>query len=208
VGADANCTATGRPRYFGWFDLAPYPSYTVPHGVRAGDLLTATVEILTTAQSPLVDVELDDRTAGWTFTRQISWVSAGQFIVAPGAQNTGIQPPDGSSAEWLVEAPARCFHQNCTQTSLADFGSVGMTKISAVANGVSGTLSSPGWHLTRLRLVPGRVRLPSYPKSTPFARNPGTTGESASPAGATPGSVSTNGRSFKVRWSVAPKGSL
>ncbi len=209
VGADANCTPAGKPRYFGWFDLAPYPSYTVPHAVHAGDVLTATVTILATRRPAVVEVELDNRTAGWRFARQISWVSAGRFLVAPGAQNTGIQSlPDGSSAEWLVEAPASCLRQVCTQTSLANFGSVSMTGISAVANGVSGTLSNPAWHLTRLRLVPGRVRVPSYPRSTPFARNPAVTGEAALPAGATPGAASTGGRSFKVKWSAAPRGSL
>jgi hypothetical protein len=209
VGADANCTPTGKARYFGWFDLAPYPSYTVPHAVHSGDVLTATVTILADTRPAVVNVELDNRTAGWRFTRQISWVSAGQFLVAPGAQNTGIQSvPDGTSAEWLVEAPASCLRQVCTQTSLANFGSVAMTGISAVANGVSGTLSNPAWQLTRLRLVPGRVRVPSYPRSTPFARNPAVTGQAASPAGATPGSASTNGRAFKVKWSSAPRGSL
>jgi Peptidase A4 family len=208
VGADANC-AMGKPRYFGWFDLAPYPSYTVPHAVHAGDVLTATVTILADSRPAVVSVELDNRTAGWRFTRQISWVSAGRFLVAPGAQNTGIQAlPDGTSAEWLVEAPASCVDQVCSQASLANFGSVAMTGISAVADGVTGTLSSPAWHLTRLRLVPGRVRVPSYPRATPFARNPPATGQAASPAGATPGDASTDGRSFKVKWKVAPKGSL
>jgi hypothetical protein len=207
VGADANCGATGKPAYYAWFDLAPYPSYSVPHKVLPGDTLTATVSIITSKRPPWVEVQVKNLTRNWTFTREISWVSAGQFLVAPGAQNTGGQSaPDTSSAEWLVEAPSSCHQFVCAQASLANFSSVSMTKISAVANGSAGTLTDPDWKLTRLRLVPGQVRVPSYPQATPFARGPAQQGTAASPAGANPGAASTDGHAFKVKWVAVAKG--
>lgn len=210
VGTDANCGASGAPTYYGWFDIAPYPSYGVPYKVSPGDLVTATVTIEHTASPPLVKVELDDATAGWKFAREVSWVSAGSTVQQPGAQNAGGSwEPAASSAEWLVEAPSSCRYEVCAQASLANFGSVGMTRIAAVADGVAGTLKDPRWKVVRLRLVPGKVHLPSYPRATPFSRNPLADGIAASPAGATPGQASPDGRSFKVHWKpVAAKNAL
>jgi hypothetical protein len=210
VGTDANCDPSGRPAYYGWFDLAPYPSYSIPHKVSPGDVLTATVSIVAAVHPALVRVQLDDRTAGWSFSREISWVSAGTTVQQPGTQNAGGRDsPAASSAEWLVEAPSTCLYEACAQTSLANFGSVAITNASAVVDGVPGTLADPRWDVVRLRLVPGRVRVPSYPRSTPFSRSPLTDGIAASPAGATPGHLSANGRSFKVKWlPVAAKNDL
>jgi hypothetical protein len=210
VGADANCGPSGKPAYYGWFDVAPYPSYSIPHKVSPGDLLTATVSIVSVVHPALVRVQLDNSTAGWSFTREISWVSAGTTVQQPGTQNAGGRDsPAASSAEWLVEAPSSCRYEACAQTSLANFGSVAITNASAVVDGVPGTLADPRWDVVRLRLVPGRVRVPSYPRSTPFSRSPLTDGIAGSPAGATPGHLSANGRSFKVKWlPVAAKNDL
>jgi hypothetical protein len=209
VGADANCDPSGRPTYFGWFDLAPYPSYTIPHKISPGDVLTATVSIVSTDQPPSVKVQLTNATRGWSFEREISWVSAGQFLVAPGEQNAGgLTSPAASSAEWLVEAPSSCQVLACAQSSLANFRSVAMTGISAVGNGLTGTLTEPTWNVTRLRLVPGRVRVPSYPRATPFARNPIQHGTADSPAGATTGPRSADGKAFHVKWTAVAKGVL
>ncbi len=203
VGTDANCRQSGVPEYYGWFDIAPYPSYRLPRKVSPGDILTATVSIVATERPPLVKIRLDDATQGWSTVKEVSWVSAGQFLVQPGEQNTGgLSSPAATSAEWLVEAPTTCEHQTCSPTSLADFGAVAMTRISAVADGSAGTLADPRWKAVRLRLVPGRLRVPSYPSSTPFARNPATQGTAKSPAGATPGRATNRGRAFKVKWSV------
>ncbi len=207
VGADANCGASGNPAYYAWFDLAPYPSHTIPQKVSPGDTLTATVSIIGTTRPPLVEVQVTNVTRGWSYTRRISWVSAGQFIVAPGEQNAGgLTAPASSSAEWLVEAPSTCQRLVCAQASLANFSSVAMTKVSAVAGGTTGTLADPDWKVTRLRLAPGPVRIPSYPRSTPFARNPAERGTAASPAGATPGLPGAAGRGFRVKWVPVAKG--
>jgi peptidase A4-like protein len=207
VGADANCGASGKPAYYAWFDLAPYPSHTIPHKVSPGDTLTATVSIIGTARPPLVEVQVTNVTRGWSFTRQISWVSAGQFIVAPGEQNAGGQSaPASASAEWLVEAPSSCHRLVCAPASLANFSSVAMTKVSAVANGATGTLADPHWKVTRLRLAPGPVRVPNYPQATPFARDAAQRATAASPAGATPGLPGPDGRRFRVKWVPVAKG--
>ena len=210
VGTDANCLPSGNPQYFGWFDVAPYPSYRVSRTISPGDVLTATVSIDSSARPPLVQVQLDDHTKGWSFEREISWVSAGQFLVQPGEQNTGgLTAPAASSAEWLVEAPVSCRDEVCEQASLANFGSVTMTGISAsTTDGAVGSLTDPDWKTTRLRLAPGRLRVPSYPRATPFARNAAVYGKARLPAGATPGEASSDGKSFKDKWSVAAPGTL
>jgi hypothetical protein len=207
VGTDANCGASGKPTYFAWFEVSPYPAYNIPNKVRPGDALTATVSILSSQHPPLIVVRVDDATLGWSATREVSWVSPGSFIVARGEPNSvGPTSPPASSAEWLVEAPASCRFFHCEEGSLANFSSVSMSNISAVANGSVGTLADRGWKVTRLVLVPGPVSVPNYPYSSPSAAGQSQTGTASSPAGATPGRASTDGRGFKVKWLAVAKG--
>jgi Peptidase A4 family len=90
---------------------------------------------------------------------------------------TLAQPLDVSSAEWIAEAPSSCTVSGvCQVVPLTNFGSVTFTKAAASANAVSGTIADPTWLATPVQLI---------------------TDESA---GAVPGALSADGRSFKISW--------
>ena len=186
VGTNSNCTAAGTGYYYSWFELVPYLSYPVAikDKLHAGDVVTGLTKILKAANR--VELQLKDVTAGWTFTTKISWAL-----------------PDESSADFVVEAPAECVVYTCSEASLANFGTVSMRGISIVGNGKSGSLTDHRFAVTGVRLVPGRLRVPTL---NPNARTD-KQGRAASPAGATPGPVSSDGRSFHIRWvKVATRG--
>ena len=98
-----------------------------------------------------------------------------------------VDAPDLSSAEWIAEAPSSCNELNrCTVLPLANFGTVNFTKAAAIASTHPGTISDPMWSNVAIKLVPDA--------SGQFSRFDMST------AGATPGSLSTDGRSFPVTW--------
>jgi Peptidase A4 family len=89
---------------------------------------------------------------------------------------------DVSTAEWIAEAPSACGDQSgCAPVTLADFGSVSFSNASATANGHTGSIADPQW------------------VSAPLALSAvdGSTG------GATPGSLSSDGKSFDVSYESA-----
>jgi Peptidase A4 family len=93
---------------------------------------------------------------------------------------TVSQPLDVSSAEWIAEAPAACTPNGvCEVVRLTNFGSVTFSKAAASANQTSGTITDPAWLASPLQLIPD------------------TSGGSA---GASPGALSADGRSFRVAW--------
>jgi hypothetical protein len=182
VGTDANCTASGQPRYFAWFELVPYLSYpvSIANKVAAGDTITGVVRIV---NPKLVELQLTNRTRRWTFTRRINW-----------AIN------DTSTADWIVEAPAICRETTCSEASLSDFRTVTMRDISATGNGETGTLADPHWKVIPIRLVPARMTVPVIDPVAISSGHRGKQGQAASPAGATPSSPSPDGRSFSWQW--------
>jgi hypothetical protein len=100
-----------------------------------------------------------------------------------------VAAPDLSSAEWIAEAPSACTSGGrCTIVPLANFGTVTFTRAASIASSHPGTINDPTWASDAIRLVPQ--------SSSGFfaARN------SASTAGATPGALSADGRSFLVSW--------
>ena len=184
TGTDSNCDAKGKPSYWAWFELVPYPSYTIPSKVGAGDTITGTVKIVNEAFG-VVQMQVQNLTRGWTFTRNFNW-----------------SLPDTSSAEWIVSAPAACVRFVCHQASLTNFGQAGMTGISAVGNGVPGTLTDPDWNVIPIQLVPSTMTVPTLNPDASAGK-----GRAASPAGANPGPVSTDGSAFNVQWvAVASRG--
>jgi hypothetical protein len=174
VGTDANCDAGGRPRYFAWFELLPDVAHPLDLPVVPGDTMRGTVAV---AETNLVEVRLEDLRRHWTFSRRI---------------RAGL--PDGSSAEWIVEAPYSCVRFACRQAPLADFGSVAIHGVAAVGNGRPGTLATPVWKRTLLRL-------------TPCERGPSGRAVAAEPpATAIPRRVSRDGSAFAVAWAPARSG--
>jgi Peptidase A4 family len=170
AGVNANCDARGKPVYFAWYELVPDIARDIDAKVFPGDTITSSVKILDFA---VVALHVVNQTRHWSFNRQIAW----------GTSDTG-------SAEWITEAPNNCLRNVCRVASLANFGRVTFKNIGATGNGAPGTLSNPAWTAIPLRLVPG----------VHTALGSGFAIPSHSHAGATPGSLSTDGRTFRISW--------
>jgi len=99
-----------------------------------------------------------------------------------------VAEPDLSSAEWIAEAPSNCDPGGrCTVLPLANFGSVNFTRAATIATSHPGTITDPTWANVAITLIPETARF--------FAAR-----SSSSTAGATPGVLSADGRSFAVSW--------
>ncbi len=100
-----------------------------------------------------------------------------------------VAAPDLSSAEWIAEAPSECDSAGrCTVLPLANFGTVNFTRAATIATAHPGTISDPTWANVAITLVPE--------SSHRFF----ATRDSSSTAGASPGVLSADGRSFAVSW--------
>jgi hypothetical protein len=100
-----------------------------------------------------------------------------------------VAAPDLSSAEWIAEAPSACTSSGrCTVVPLANFGTVTFTRAASIASSHPGTINDATWASDAIRLVP-------QSSSGFFASR-----NSTSTAGATPGALSADGRSFPVSW--------
>ena len=185
VGTDSNCDASGKPVYFAWFEIVPYHAYQtfpdIQEKVFPGDTITGSVKII----SPVsVQLQVRNRTRGWTFSRAITFGQA-----------------DRSTAEWGVTAPNVCIQSTCYPGSLANFHQVTMRNISAVAHGVTETLANPNWKVIPVRLVPGKIYVPTL--STDGTANWSIASpivQAASRAGANPGPVTSHGTRFTMTW--------
>jgi len=100
--------------------------------------------------------------------------------------------PDLSSAEWIAEAPSACSNSGrCIQLPLANFGTISFTRAATTAAGHAGTIEDPNWALTAFNLIEEPSVL-----AGPIAGQ-------ASPNGAAPSSLSSNGASFAIAWQEA-----
>jgi hypothetical protein len=137
TGTDADCSATGTPRSFAWYELIPAPAVPVNLKILPGDTITASVN----AKATGILVQIKNRTRRTSFTKQLS-----------------IASPDLTSAEWIVEAPSACTQDagRCQVLPLANFGTVSFTRIATIGNGQPGTLSSPAWLASPIQLQPAR----------------------------------------------------
>jgi hypothetical protein len=181
VGTDSNCNRSGRPSYLAWFEVVPYPAYTINSEVRPGDLIFGSVRVL----PGRVELRLEDRTRHWKFVRRISWPA-----------------PDLTSAEWIVEAPGTCVRFACTRPPLADFGSVDFDHVAAVAGGQTRRLTTRGSRVVGLRLVPvpqtGTLGMADQTGQSAPAF--GSSDVSPGTAGATAGLPSAHGSAFTISW--------
>ena len=168
VGTESDCSESGVPTYFAWYEIVPAPSIRVNLKIHPGDTITSAVLVTGTT----VLVEIKDRTRSVSFTKRLATLAN----------------PDVSSAEWIAEAPSEC-EMRCQVLPLANFGTVAFTKIAAIANSHPGTLTDPAWAALPIQLVP-------HSSFHSFLGGP----DDASKAGATPGTSSTDGRTFTVSW--------
>jgi hypothetical protein len=142
--------------------------------VRPGDRITAAVLI----QGTQVTLQLTNATRHVRVTRR---VTAPQL--------------DLTSAEWIAEAPSTCTASGrCRTLPLANFGSVSFARAAATGDAHAGTITDPAWGGTPIVLA----------ESGGGGLGPFTTDQpSSSRSGATPGTLSADGRSFAVAWRPA-----
>jgi Peptidase A4 family len=166
IGTAAGCDKTGRPVYYAWYELVPAPAVTIKLKIAPGDTITTSVNVDGTS----VLLQIKNRTRRTSFTRQLTTAA-----------------PDLSSAEWIVEAPSGCTAEgSCRTLPLANFGSVGFTKIAAIGNAHPGTVTDAAWTASQIHLVP----------DVPIQQD----GALGSRSGAKTAAITPDGRSFTVTW--------
>jgi hypothetical protein len=126
IGTEADCDSRGRADYYAWYELWPADGHTIYRiEVLPGDLIRAEVDIGRTS----VHVDLDDVTGGQSFSKTIS-----------------MRKPDGTSAEWIAEAPAVTIRHHDQIVPLTNYGTVRFTSASATSRaGHSGSISDHAW---------------------------------------------------------------
>jgi hypothetical protein len=90
LGAMEYASTSNTASYLVWYELYPAGAVGIPHSVKPGDIITASLEC-TAACSPSSvqtwQLTLTDATAGWTWTQSFQYQSS------------------MASAEWITEAP-------------------------------------------------------------------------------------------------------
>jgi Peptidase A4 family len=174
-GTEVDCSASGSPSYFAWYEMVPSAPVRVNMTIHPGDHMSSRVSVSGTN----VSFWLEDQTTGATFSKTFQ-----------------MSNPDTSSAEWVAEAPSQCSQglSSCTPLSLADFGTAHFTNATATdTNGHTGTISDPSWSAAAVTLSPSASNM-GFAAYDPTAQ--GGSG------GATPSSLSSDGSSFSVTWSA------
>jgi hypothetical protein len=173
TGTEVHCNADGSATHSAWYELLPAPSVTVKLKVGAGDKMWAAVKVA----GSKVTMQLKNLTRKTSFSKTITTDSH-----------------DFSSAEWIAEAPSLCSSRRCQAVPLTNFGRVKFTGAQAVGSGRTGTISSPFWSATAIRLVADSFGGRSY------------YGRYAAPivaVEAVPSALSAGGGSFSVTWTGA-----
>jgi peptidase A4-like protein len=176
TGTEADCVDDGAAYYFAWFELWPAESVPLSMRILPGDRITASVGL----GKATVHFILDDVTRHERVSKTVE-----------------MPAPDGSSAEWIVEAPAVLSHGHHQIDPMTDFGSVRFTKASATSTNGSGSISSRGWRARVINFISSRID-PSSAISGIF--------ESAEAAHGFPSALSPDGSSFRVVWRRGPAG--
>jgi hypothetical protein len=174
AGTEADCGADGTANYYAWYELVPASPVTVESmKVFPGDVIRASIAV----DHSSVVVQLTDKTRKRSFSRRL-----------------GVASPDLSTAEWIVEAPARCGlvqAGGCNQSELTDFGKVAFSHTMAVGNGMTGTITGSNWTTAALQLAPNGSR---------HFGSPDAATSDAGTAGATTSALWNGGRCFSVTW--------
>ncbi len=176
TGTEADCFDDGTAGYFAWVELWPLESKPLTMRIEPGDRIAASVRL----GKETVHFTLDDVTRHEHFARTVE-----------------MHAPDGSSAEWIVEAPAVLSHGHHQIDPMTDFGSVSFTKASATSTSGSGSISSRRWHARVINFISSRFD-PGSAVSGIFA--------SADAAHGFPSALSQGGSSFEVVWRRGPAG--
>jgi peptidase A4-like protein len=90
LGSYSYVSTSGVAGYSAWFELYPAVSQTIPHAVRHGDIISASLQCTAACTPSSVQtwkLTMTDETAGWTWTQSFQYQSSMR------------------SAEWIAEAP-------------------------------------------------------------------------------------------------------
>jgi hypothetical protein len=176
VGTEIDCDATGKARYYVWYELVPAdPVSVLGLTVEPGDVIVSSILVDRTG----LLLQVTNRTRKTRFTRQVD-----------------VASPDLRSAEWIVEAPVQCSNGvYCRQMPLTRFAPLAFTHTYATGNRIGGTLSSATWLVKSLRLVPRSYRAFGGPIEQ---------ASRAGGAGATVSAVTPDGTGFTVNWLSNP----
>jgi hypothetical protein len=172
IGTEADCDSNSKPDYYAWFELWPADSSTIYRiEILPGDLIRARVEIGRSS----VHLYLDDVTGGQSFSKTIP-----------------MRKPDGTSAEWIAEAPAVTIHRRDRIVPLTDYGTVRFMGASATTlSGHTGPISDRAWHEQAIDFKSGRGN-PHSVAST-FANE-------VTAAHGFPSELSPGGKAFTITW--------
>src|SRR6266567_8815386 len=90
LGTESVVSTSGATSFYVWYELYPAVTQSIPHSVKAGDIIIASLQC-TAACSPSSvqtwQLAMTDETAGWTWTQSFQYQSS------------------MASAEWIVEPP-------------------------------------------------------------------------------------------------------
>jgi hypothetical protein len=120
LGTESVVSTSGATSYYAWYELYPAVSQLISKPVKAGDIVTATLQCTAACSPSLVQtwqLTLQNLTAGWAWTQSVQYQSSMR------------------SAEWIVEPP----YYNTSFLPLANYGQV--TYDPVLANGVNPNLS-------------------------------------------------------------------
>jgi Peptidase A4 family len=141
TGTEVECSPSGHATYSAWWEVLPQPSQPLHFRVRPGDHIAASA----TVRGTHVTLRLSNLTTGKRWARSLH-----------------EKRNDGSSAEWIVEAPmAPLFGV----LPLADFGTVQWTSATAAIGSHVGAANDPAWSAEPLELrqepAPGALATPT-----------------------------------------------
>jgi hypothetical protein len=172
IGTDSDCDAAGQPYYYAWYELWPRDGVTLGLDVEPGDRISVSVSIVGRSG---VRLELRNLTSGRRFVRTLH-----------------IGRPDGTSAEWIAEAPSQTVRQRDEILPLTDFGTIRFSSALATSTtGHTGAISDPSW----------RAEAIDFRSDGANPHNPVATfvdGVSAAFGG--PTVLGRGGRSFAITW--------
>ena len=126
VGITVDCSRSGQPDHYAWYELPPRAPVRLPIDVNAGTVVAAAV---TVNKRSTVSFTLWNLTAGTRVSKDVR-ITSSEF----------------ASAEWIAEAPYACnSHLGCQPLSLTDFGSLTFRSARASLGEHEGSITDSHW---------------------------------------------------------------
>ena len=181
-GPRPTATATGCPTTTRGTSSGRPAAHDLDLDILPGDRIAARVELARSS----VRVSIDDLTGGQRFTKTLP-----------------LRRPDGSSVEWIAEAPAVTVRRADQIVPLTNFGTVRFSGASAISRvGAHGSISDPAWHESAIDFLSDRGN----------PRNPILSFvDGVAAAHGFPSDLRRGGTAFSITWrrglTVPPRGS-